>query len=482
MKDNEKLLDAIGEANEKYIPDMTENSSENPIKTVSKTRKIAIASGACVAALVGVIAINGVVNDNNVPTTDSQTSQSVEEHSSSAEISDTESDNSNIGQSDSEISESDSLTDDELNQLVEEHRIYPQISDIKAENTELEQIASDIIFGSMGFEGYMVNDISELDAINPWSADIELEALPVYKNLSINENCSVAVYLTQEEMAEMAHDAACCLGIEVKSTTVELISDIQYQPPEETADLPYCVEAVCDGEKYGTDAVNIRVFGDGQMSVEFGFKEMALPDEYNFTYHETTDEQALAVLEYFAEEFKGLLQFENPAVYSYADRNIYGAESRSYYIYDKCEDYKLDILSYNFTSVKFCPGDKHNLMIIWLNNPLAAAENIGEYPIIDAEEATQLLLNGSYISSVPTEYLVNGEITADAIGKTELVYRMGERDEYYQPYYKFYVELSDEYYAEDSRPEGMKEYGAFYVPAVESEYLSDISVWDGSFN
>ena len=481
MKDNEKLLDAIGEANEIYVPDMAENSSEKPIKTVSKARKIAVASGACAAALVGAIAINGVIN-NNVPTTDNQSSQSAQEHISYSESSNTESENSVIEQSNPDTSNRKPLTDEELSQLVEQHRIYPQISDIKSENTELSLFTSDIIFGSMGFESYMCYDISELDTINPWSADKPLDTLPVYKNLSINENCSVAVYLTQEEMEEMANDAACCLGIEVKSTTVERISDIAYQPPGDVANLPYCVEVVCDGEKYGTDAVNIRVFGDGQMSVEFGFKEMALPDEYNFTYHETTDEQAIAVLEYFAEEFKALLQFENPAVYSYADRTIYGTEDRNYYTYDKCEDYKQDILSYNFTRVKFCPGDKHNLMIIWLDNPLAAAENMGEYPIIDASQATQLLLNGSYISTVPAEYLINGEITADAIAKTELVYRMGERDEYYQPYYKFYVELSDEYYAEGSRPEGMKEYGGFYVPAVESEYLSDISVWDGSFN
>ncbi len=481
MKDNEKLLDAIGEANENYVPDMMENASEQPIKPVSTARKIAIISGTCAAALFGAIVMNNVIN-NNVPTVDSQLSQPVQEHSSYSESSVTESGISEPEQSNPDTPNREPLTDEAYSQLVEEHRIYPQISDMKAENTELEPIASDIVFGGMGFEGYMVHDISELDTINPWSADKPLESLPVYKNLSIKENCNMAAYLTQEEMEEMVNDVACCLGIEVTSTTVERISDITYQPPEEVADLPYCVEAVCDGEKYNTDAVSIRVFGDGQMAVEFGYKGMALPDEYNFTDHETTDEQAIEVLEYFAEEFKGLLQFENPAVYSYADRTINGSENRSYYIYDKCEDYKLDLLSYNFTSVQFCPGDNHNLMIIWLDNPLSAAENIGEYPIIDAQEATQLLLSGSYITTVPTEYLINGEITADAIAKTELIYRIGEHDEYYQPYYKFYVALSDEYYVEGSRPEGLKEYGGFYVPAVESEYRSDISVWDGSFN
>ena len=30
--------------------------------------------------------------------------------------------------------------------------------------------------------------------------------------------------------------------------------------------------------------------------------------------------------------------------------------------------------------------------------------------------------------------------------------------------------------------DGLKAYGAYYVPAVESAYISDMPVWDGSFN
>lgn len=456
MKDNEKLLDAIGEANENHIPDMIENASDKPIKTICKSRKIAIASGACAAVLVGAIAMNGVIN-NDVPITDDSSSSYAE-------------------QSGPDTPNREPLTDKEFIQLLEEHRIHPKISDIISENTELELIDSNIVFGDMGFEGYMVNDISELDTINPWSADKPLESLPVYKNLSIKENCLVAVHLTQEQMEEIANNAAYCLGIEVTSTSVEILSDISFNPPEEVADLPYCVEVVCNGENIGASIVEIRVFGDGEMSISFN-NSMSLPDGYSFTYSNTTEEQAIEVMEYLADKFKGLLQFENPAVYSYADRNIYGEQIRGYYVYDQCEDYMQDILSYNFTSTKFCPDDSGELMIIWVNNPLSAAQNLGEYPIIDAQEATQLLLGGSYISTVPTEYLINGEITAEAIAKTELIYRVGEHDEYYQPYYKFYIELSDEYC-----PEGMKEYGAFYVPAVESKYLSDISVWNGSIN
>ena len=44
------------------------------------------------------------------------------------------------------------------------------------------------------------------------------------------------------------------------------------------------------------------------------------------------------------------------------------------------------------------------------------------------------------------------------------------------PYYRFYVELPEEKRA------GLNNYGSYYVPAVEKEYLTNMPVWDGSFN
>lgn len=55
-------------------------------------------------------------------------------------------------------------------------------------------------------------------------------------------------------------------------------------------------------------------------------------------------------------------------------------------------------------------------------------------------------------------------------------YNTGEREEYFMPYYRFYVELPEEKRA------GLNNYGAYYVPAVEKEYLTNMPVWDGSFN
>ena len=48
----------------------------------------------------------------------------------------------------------------------------------------------------------------------------------------------------------------------------------------------------------------------------------------------------------------------------------------------------------------------------------------------------------------------------------------------YIPYYKFYVELPDEY-----GRNGQTCYGLYYVPAVESKYIEDFpQVWNIHFN
>lgn len=48
------------------------------------------------------------------------------------------------------------------------------------------------------------------------------------------------------------------------------------------------------------------------------------------------------------------------------------------------------------------------------------------------------------------------------------------------PYYRFFIRLRDR--EDESSELGLKNYGAFYVPAVESEYLTGMPVWDGTFN
>ena len=98
------------------------------------------------------------------------------------------------------------------------------------------------------------------------------------------------------------------------------------------------------------------------------------------------------------------------------------------------------------------------------------SEKIGDYPIITAKEAKESLAEGNYITTVP--YDMPG---MEYVKKAELIYRTGSLETYFMPYYRFYVEIPE------LEEEGLKTYGAYYVPAVEEEYLSKVTVWNGNF-
>lgn len=333
----------------------------------------------------------------------------------------------------------------------------PQAAESKKPGVD--KISSSIEYGGMGYEGLMAYDISELDTPNPWSADSGITELPVYKNLAYTgrEAGGIPVYLTEEQMTEIAKNTALSLNMDITETKTEYIREIMHSVPDEFYDSVYSVKAIC------SDRTAITVYGDGQIKIEFGSKK--LPDGYSFTHSTTTEEEAEKTLKYLAEEYSALLAFDEPVCYSYTDRSYDGDEHRSYYVYNKSDDIVQDILNFNLSYAQFCPGE-----LIWLDNAFCSSEYMGEYPIISVDDAMELLLNGSYRSSVPAEYINGGSIAEEDIAKSELVYRTN-RPEYYQPYYKFYVELDTSRF---NLPDGLKDYGVFYVPAVESEYLEEI--------
>ena len=115
--------------------------------------------------------------------------------------------------------------------------------------------------------------------------------------------------------------------------------------------------------------------------------------------------------------------------------------------------------------------DEGKLFIARIYQPDLSVK-VGDYPIISREQARELLVNGSYLTSVP--YEIPG---SEYVKKVELIYRTGTHEQYFMPYYRFYVELPEE-----EQENGRKTYGAYYVPAVDRSYISNMPTWDGSFN
>lgn len=317
---------------------------------------------------------------------------------------------------------------------------------------------------AMGFEGYMAFDISELVNANPWSEDMELAALPVYQNT--NQLRGGAVFATS--------------GGEYTDTMQEILLDIATRLELDTSSLmitekydDYAVDGRPDPTALvaQTDGVEIRVGLEQRASVSFD-PPVALPDQYHYTFYCSYEDCAEAA-EYLMQEYAKLLGMENPQInISGGDYNIESDQSYQIYFYDASGDDIDRIINYNFYSTQFCSSHDGTLRLIWIDRP-DLSQKMGDYPIITADAARELLCSGSYITSVP--YAMPG---ADYIRKVELIYRANPTEEYFMPYYRFYVELPEA----KAPSSALNTYGAYYVPAIDGRYLTGMPVWNGNFN
>ncbi len=342
---------------------------------------------------------------------------------------------------------------------------------------ELPLLTLSLSNNGMGFEGYGAYDISDLANANPWSEDQKLSTLPVYKNTITYDQFHIASGSDPEKMKATLLDIADRLGLDTDSLTITDDS-----PDEETKKkmiegfkMATRLDTVPDGYfdpamlTIETEGLKLEV--DQSLTVTISFDPpISLPEDYNFTHHAAYGE-AEAVAEYLKEEYKDLVGFDEPmANIAGGDRNIYGLQNYHVEFYDAGGSYKEDIVNYNFNRVAFYCNDEGKLFLARVFQP-DLSHKVGDYPIITVEEAKELLAKGSYITTVP--YELPG---MDYVKKAELVYRNDREIEYFMPYYRFYVELPE------MEREGMKTFGAYYVPAVAGEYIANMPLWDGSFN
>ena len=323
----------------------------------------------------------------------------------------------------------------------------------------------------MGFEGYMVYDVSELDNGNPWSESMGITELPVYINGSYDSSgAGVPKGLREEEMVDRLKQYASALELEIGE--IEVVRDgLEIQNGGVVTDPePTYARAETSHEE-------IIAYADGMVEYLISGEGSALPEACNFTNSETTDEEAKTVLSYFIDAYGRLQRYGEPIGISYGDYTIYGDFIRNYYIYDGSGDEAEDILNYNFRKSLFIPNEKGNLSTIRIFDALITAQKVDDYPIISIDEAKERLINGNYQTGVPIEF--PGE---ESIGKVELMYRAGRLEEIFLPYYRFYVLLPDDMTSEAASGKGLKNYGAYYVPALTDEHVVNMPTYDGRFN
>lgn len=303
--------------------------------------------------------------------------------------------------------------------------------------------------GDMGmFESVRAYDISEWTNNNPWTEKTEISSLPVYQTPLDLEACEKgsAKYGGDDDKMEAAlRDAADRLGLDGSSLEVdkkEWLSNAVF-------DMYFTAEE---------DGMSINVGQDLTVGIEFD-PAVIIPEEYDFDY-DSSYEDLEKVSQYLKEKYKDLLGMKQPRISIYGgDYNDDGGQSYDVEFYDGDGDITQQIIDYNFNRIAFA-SEKNKLWSVCISQPDLSKE-VGTYPIITLEEAKECLLNGDYISSSPYEIP-----RREYVVRTELVYRNEVWEEYYMPYYEFYVELPKE------EENGMKTYGCYYVPAVEKQYLS----------
>ena len=332
---------------------------------------------------------------------------------------------------------------------------------------------SDNKSGGMGFEGYMAHDISELVNANPWREDIKLATLPAYKRAVDVDSYFVVTGADRNKMQEFILDVAGRLGLDKNKVNV---TD-NFDQEDEIKDSSSSSDGHSALSLLIINAKGLKIEVDQFMTATVSFEPAkSLPKKYNFTDN-ASYEDCLAVADYIKNKYKDFIGFYNPQInISGGSYDIYANQSYRIEFYNSSKDYVENIINYNFNRAAFYGDESGKLWLARIFQP-DLSKKLGDYPVIDSMQARELLINNNYITSVP--YKMPGE---EYIKKVELVYRTGDMEECYLPYYRFLVELPEEENSEIESEHGLKSYGAYYVPAVESSYLTNMPVWDGGFN
>lgn len=330
--------------------------------------------------------------------------------------------------------------------------------------------------GAMGFEGYMAYDITDLTNANPWNENLKLTHLPVIKNKLTNNELQKADNPDYKLMEKFLKETAQSLGMDTES--IPITNDIPDDATKKAITDKLTMgggkvpEGYFDISRLFIEDDNYKIEVNSNNTVMIDFKSpIKLPSEYNFTHH-ASYEETYKVAEYLKKEYAGFIGMKNPIInISGGDYNIYAEQSYSIAFFEKGSDNIQSILNYHFNTVEFYCNDDGALFLA-RKYYTDLSEVVGEYPIINAEEALTLLKNGNYITTVPQEF--EG---AEYVKKVELVYRTSTTEKLFMPYYRFYVELPNM-----KLENGLNDYGAYYVPAVEGRYIENMPIWDGHFN
>ena len=284
-----------------------------------------------------------------------------------------------------------------------------------------------------------VEDFDKLAEKLPWKEERDIAALPIYKNLSYTGALGAAVYLDEGILWTMAEDIATKLEMEIIESRYTSVTDED--------------SIVATGIVATTDLGTIEVNGRGEVYVSFT-DAVTLPPGYELS-SEASKTNADKNVDFLLSYYWDVIGSDDLTPDSYATYDLEGNRQMNHRAVGT-RNGSYDVESYYFNQVYFYHDNQGKLTGFRFGDCRIATENLGFYPLITVEEAKVLLQEGKYDTHVWAPFVYDEA----NICRIELMYQKNKSDEYYQPYYCFYLLLED----------GVT-YGKFYVPAAQGVEL-----------
>lgn len=297
-------------------------------------------------------------------------------------------------------------------------------------------------FGYQAFEYFSPSDI--VDG-NPWEETCALTSLPVFQNpLSYDDEYKVSGYSLHNMKTELYTVAE---RLNISQTKLHVLQYV----------TPYDARVKAD-----TDAYEITVAQNMETQISFKSPEL-LPEDLRSLSLDCY-ENNVKIAAYIRKTYADLIDMDDPQLdVTGGDCDIYGQKEYMIRFYDKGETITQSIQNFNFGAITFYIWEGRVDTVRIQHTDLT--KKIGDYPVISVAEAEKLLRNGNYISFFPTE-LIKEKLN---IVKCSLIYQTESDNQYFVPYYCFYVELDKE-----TQANGASSYGICYVPAISSTYIESM--------
>ncbi|MGL4449946.1 MAG: hypothetical protein ACRDD2_00860 [Sarcina sp.] len=331
-------------------------------------------------------------------------------------------------------------------------------------------INSTIEIDGMGYEAEIAKDIKEIKNGNPWSVNEKIDRLPVYKNKAftdIKNRGAMESPLSREEMIDKSEGIAKALGFEITGRDIGASEDEINELRKKLEIVGEVLNEEISIPKIITEESTIETDVASRTTVTFNNPIEIFNDIKNI--------ESEKILEKLSNEYSKKLNIKKPIENLEVFTNIYGEQNYRYKIYEGEGNIKNKIIAYNFKFVEFVLDEDLKLSSIHVENK-DLSEKLGDYKIITVEEAQELLLDGKYVTTV--DYKIKDKET---VKKVELIYRKSDYDNLLIPYYRFLVQLPAEG-GSIIEENNLKEYGAYYVPAIESSYYGEIKIESIEFN